>query len=173
MSKFLGIDIKALDYGGFQFFQTGLIRKVLEATGVGNSNGFPAPTKVDAPLGIDSNGSGANIDWPNSYVSSIGMMLYLSSNTILDISFAVHQCARVTHNTKSSHERAVKRIFRYLQGTKDNVLVFDPFNKLVLDCYADADFVGLWGHENPQDHICDRIRTGFVVAFANFPLFWI
>ena len=29
VSEFLGIDIKTLDNGGFQFFQTGLIRKVL------------------------------------------------------------------------------------------------------------------------------------------------
>ena len=29
LSEFLGIDIKTLDDGGFQFFQNGLIRKVL------------------------------------------------------------------------------------------------------------------------------------------------
>ena len=34
VSEFLGIDIKTLDNGGFQFCQTGLIRKVLEATGM-------------------------------------------------------------------------------------------------------------------------------------------
>ena len=34
VSEFLGIDIKTLDNGGFHFFQTGLIRKVLEATGM-------------------------------------------------------------------------------------------------------------------------------------------
>ena len=42
-------------------------------------------------------------------------------------------------------------------------LVFNPFKKLVVDCYADADFTGLWGHEDPQDPICARSRTGFVV----------
>ena len=25
-----------------------------------------------------------------------------------------------------------------------------------MDCYADADFAGLWGHEDPQDPICSR-----------------
>ena len=39
-----------------------------------------------------------------------------------------------------------------------------------MDCYADADFAGLWGHEDPQDPICDRSRTGVVVTFSNFPL---
>ena len=67
----------------------------------------------------------------------------------------------------------MKRICRYLQGTKNNVLVVNPSKKLVVDCYADADFAGLWGHENPQDPICARSRTGFVVTFANLPLLWV
>ena len=45
MSDFLGIDIKTLDDGGFQCFQIGLIRKVLEATDMGHSNGLPTSTK--------------------------------------------------------------------------------------------------------------------------------
>ena len=67
----------------------------------------------------------------------------------------------------------MKRICRYLQGTKDNGLVFNPSKKLMVDCYADADFAGLWGHEDPQDPICARSRTGFVITFANCPLLWV
>ena len=101
VSEFLGIDIKTLDNGGYYFCQTGLICKVLEATGMEHCNGFPTPTKVAAPLGTDTNGSEAKRDWPNSYDSVIGMTLYLASNTIPDISFAVKQSARFTHNTKA------------------------------------------------------------------------
>ena len=47
VSEFLGIDIKTLDDGGFQFCQTGLIRKVLEATGMSHSNGaVPDPDGI-------------------------------------------------------------------------------------------------------------------------------
>ena len=67
----------------------------------------------------------------------------------------------------------MKRICRYLQGTKDNGIVFNPSKKLVVDCYADADFAGLWGHEDPQYPICAISRTGFVVTFANCPLLWV
>ena len=52
---------------------------------MGNCNGLPTPTKVEAPLGTDANGSEAKRDWPNSYASVIGMMLYLASNTRPDI----------------------------------------------------------------------------------------
>ena len=56
-------------------------------------NGLPTPTKVEAPLGTDINGSEDNRDWPNSYASVSGMMLYLASYTRPDISFAVNQHA--------------------------------------------------------------------------------
>ena len=173
VSEFLGIDIKTLDNVGSQFCKTGLIRKVLEATGMEHCNGLTTPTKVEEPLGTDVNGSEAKIDWPNSYASVIEMMLYLASNTRLDISFDVHQCARFTHNTKVSHKTAVKRICRYLEGTKYNVLVFNPLKKLVVDCYADSDFAGLWVHEDHQDPICDRSLTLIMVTFANCPLLWV
>ena len=78
MSEFLGIDIKTLNDGGFQFFQTVLIQKFLESTGMENCNGLPTPTKVEAPLGTDANGSDAKRDWPNSYAYVIGMMLYMA-----------------------------------------------------------------------------------------------
>ena len=90
MSEFLGIDINTLDDGGFKFCQTGLIRKVLEATGTDHCNGLPTPTKVEAPLGKGANSSEAKKEWLNPYSSAIGMMLYLESNTRTDISFAVH-----------------------------------------------------------------------------------
>ena len=62
MSEFLGIYIKTLDDGGIQFFQNVLIRKVLEVTGVEQCNGLPTPTKVEAPLGTDTNGYEAKRD---------------------------------------------------------------------------------------------------------------
>ena len=96
MSEFLGIDIKTLDNGGFHICQTGLIRKVLDAIGMEHCNGLPSPY-----FGTDANGSNAKRDRPKSYASVIGVILYLTSNTRPDISFAVHQCARSTHNTKA------------------------------------------------------------------------
>ena len=51
--------------------------------------------------------------------------------------------------------------------------MFNPPKKMVVDCYVDAYFVVLWGHENPQDPIYDRGRTAFVVNFSNFPLLWV
>ena len=76
------------------------------------------------------------------------MMLYLVSNTRPDIPFVVNQCAWITHKTKASHKTAMKRMCRYLQGTKNNGSVFNPSKKVMVDCYSGAYFAGLWGHEN-------------------------
>ena len=98
-------------------------------------NGLPTPTKVEATFGTDSNGYETKRDCPNSYASVIGMMLCLASNTRPDTFFVVHQCARFTQNTKVSHKTSMKRIYRYLQGTKDNGLVFNTNKKLMVGCY--------------------------------------
>ena len=67
----------------------------------------------------------------------------------------------------------MKMICWYIQGTKYDGLVFNPSRKLVVDCYADADSAGLWGHKKPQDPICARSKTVFLVNFANHPLLWV
>ena len=67
----------------------------------------------------------------------------------------------------------MNRICQCFQGTKENGLLFNPSKKLVLYFYADADFAGMWGHENPQDPIFARSRTGFVVTFSNCHILWV
>ena len=41
-----------------------------------------------------------------------------------------------------------------------------------LDCYPGADFDGMYEHELPTDPECVKSRTGFVINFANFPVYW-
>ena len=51
VSELLVVDIKTWYYGGFQFYRTGLIRKVLEYTGMGHCNGFTSLTNFRCLLG--------------------------------------------------------------------------------------------------------------------------
>jgi hypothetical protein len=94
------------------------------------------------------------------------MLQYLLRNARPDIKFAVNQVARHTHNPKLSHEIAIKRICRYLKGTRDEGLTFKPTDVLNMDCYVDADFAGLWNVENPQEALSVKSRTGFVITLA-------
>ena len=162
MSEFLGIDIKALDDGIFQFYQTAFIRKFLEDTGMEHFNGLSTPTKVEAPIGTDRNIPKAKRYFTNSYASFVGMILYLVSNTVPDISFAIHNCSWFTYNTKASTDTEVRRIWWHLWDIKDKGLVLNPSKIMVVYFYVDADFGGLWLHDNSQDPICAKSIIVFV-----------
>eukprot|EP00956_Cyclotella_meneghiniana_P013545 scaffold19631_cov45-Cyclotella_meneghiniana.AAC.1 len=100
------------------------------------------------------------------------MLLYLSGHSRPDIAFAVHQCARYTFKPTSRHFAALKRIGRYLKGTADKGLILRPSKHLHVDCFPDADFAGLYNHEDSQDPHCVRSRTGYVILVAGCPVLW-
>ena len=62
---------------------------------------------------------------------------------------------------KRYHELALKRIGRYLKATRDCVLVLNPTKELKINCYPDADFAGMYVHENLMDPswVKSRIQT--------------
>jgi hypothetical protein len=90
-------------------------------------------------------------DW--EYASIVGMLMYLAANTRPDIAYAVHQAARYTHNPRASHAVAIKRILRYIKGTKDKGIYFTPDGTEKIDCYVDSDFAGLFSVEDKQQPI--------------------
>ena len=72
-----------------------------------------------------------------------------------------------------SHEKALKRIGRYLKATRDRGLVMKPTGELKVDAYPDADFAGLYGYEKSSDPTCTKSRTGFCITVSDCPLVWI
>ena len=151
--------------------QTSLIRKILKATHMEDCKPRSTPAS-ERPLGLDKTGDPFSEDW--DYGSVVGMLMYLV-NTRCDIQFAVHQAARFTHAPKHSHGEAVKRICRYLQGTTTKGLEFAPvtsFTDLRLDCYVDADFLGLYNVEDPLDPVSSRSRTGYIMKLGACPVTW-
>jgi hypothetical protein len=41
-----------------------------------------------------------------------------------------------------------------------------------IDAYPDADFAGMYGHEEHTDPACAKSRTRFIVTFADCLVFW-
>jgi hypothetical protein len=66
----------------------------------------------------------------------------------------------------------LKRIGRYLKTTQDKGLIIKPNQDLHLELYADADFAGLWGQEDPTDPVSVRSRTGCVITLGGAPILW-
>jgi hypothetical protein len=122
-----------------------------------------------AAIGKDVNGKEAS--GSINYASVIGMLLYLG-HSHPDISFATYQCAQYTHSPKQSHEDALKRIGHSLKGMLDKGLILTPSCSLKIDCYPDADFAGLWTHDDKQDPHCVQSCTGYIICLADCPVLW-
>ena len=77
---------------------------------------------------------------------------------------------KILTGSKLSHERAVKRIGRYLFGTKNKGIVFQPNSERGLECYVDADYAGGWSKVDAQNPENVLSRTGYVIFYAACPL---
>jgi len=170
LEAFLGIKFKRNLDGSFNMTQPALIQKVIEATGMTECNRSPTPAAPNTTLGKDPNGEPMAESW--SYPSIVGMLLYLSTNTRCDITFAVSQVARFTHDPKQSHATAIKRIVRYLAGTKDKGMIMKPDGTLAINSHSDADFAGLYKVDPMEDTSSAKSRMGFLIKLGGCPLVW-
>ena len=99
--------------------------------------------------------------------------MYLCSNTWPDIQYAIHQCARFSHNPRASHEQAdtphLPVSARNTNSRYDRQTRCQDATK----CYVDTDFAGLWNVEHEQDPVCVKSRTGFLLTLGGCPLLWV
>jgi hypothetical protein len=170
VGAFLGVDIHHNADGFLELLQPGLINKIISFCSLDSeSNQHKTPsTEI---LHEDSSGPDREHTW--NYRSMIGMLTYLSTSTRPDIAFAVHQCARFCTSPKRSHELAIRRIVRYLKGTKNRGYILHPSTTHHnIDCYVDADFAGLWSPSTAHEPTSVKSRTGYVITFASCPVLW-
>ena len=98
------------------------------------------------------------------YQSAVGSLLYLSTRTRPDISYAVSSVARFTSKPTKQHWTAVKRIFRYLNGTINLGLLYSKDKEKECTGYSDADWAG---------DVNDRKSTsGFVFKLCGAAISW-
>jgi len=72
------------------------------------------------------------------YRKAVGSLMYAPLGTRPDITFAVQTLSRFVSNPGPVHWEAVKRVFRYLKGTRELWLSFEG-RKVDLEGYTDAD----------------------------------
>ena len=77
-----------------------------------------------------------------SYTSAVGSIMYAQFSTHLDIAFIIWTLGRYLSNSGMDHWRAAKRIFKYLQRTKDYMLTYKRSDKIEIIGYSDYDFAG-------------------------------
>ena len=179
LEDYLGVQVKHHDDGAFELTQPHLIDSILKDLNLleengetkSNAKGVDMPALSTKTIGPDK--EGAEFTYPWEYRSLIGKLNFLEKSTRCDISFPTHQCARFMSNPRQSHGVAIKRIGRYLLKTREKGLFIRPNRKASFECYVDASFLGDWDKRiAEEDPDTAKSRTGFVVKYADVPIFW-
>ncbi|KAJ7972126.1 Retrovirus-related Pol polyprotein from transposon TNT 1-94 [Quillaja saponaria] len=92
------------------------------------------------------------------YANAVGSLLYAQVCTRPDIAFEVGVLGRYQSNPGSEHWVAAKKVMRYLQRTKDFMLVYRKVDHLELIGYSDSEFAGC------KDNLKSTSRYIFMLA---------
>ena len=90
--------------------------------------------------------------------------MYLLIATRPDISFAFGCASRYLEDLKEVHVGMVKRILKYIRGTKNYGILFRSKVKFSLSCFSDADYAG--------DVQTRFSRSGFVFMMNSACIAW-
>ena len=160
--SFLGIQIKQ-DSKAIWIGQPGYLARVLETFGMTNAK--PVSTPIDAGMKLQTESPVSNRPVDTLlYQSAVGSLQYLSNWTRPDITYAVNKAAQYSANPQKEHWIAIKRIMRYLIGTKDHGMSYRKGSEEGLSGYCDADWAG--------DTSDRKSTSGYVFNLAGSPISW-
>lgn len=88
------------------------------------------------------------------YASAVGSLMYAQVCTRPDIAFTVGILGRYQSNPGLDHWKAAKKVMRYLQGTKDYMLMYRQTDNLEVIGYSDLDFAScVDSRKSTSEHI--------------------
>jgi hypothetical protein len=99
------------------------------------------------------------------YCAIIGKVMYLSTCTCPDISFAVRELAKFMSNYGTKHFEATKHLLRYLQGSRGRGITYgnSPNPLPIFRSFINSD----WAMSEGRKSV-----SGFVIECGNGPLTW-
>jgi hypothetical protein len=171
ISDYLGVKVEMLPDGRIKL-SPHLIDQILEDLGLNLQNTVekPSPALSSKIIGRDLEGKPFNKRW--EYRSVIGKLNFLEKSTILELGYSAHQCTRFCTAPRESHAIAVKRIGRYLKGTRDKGLILKPDDDS-FKVFVDADHSGNCKFGETEDDMSTaKSRTGYDIKYAGCPIVW-
>ena len=122
--------------------QTGYIDKVLEWFSMQNSKKGLLPFRHGVPLFDDQRPKTheeENMMRQVPYASAVGSLMYAMLSTWLDICYLVGMVSQYQSNPGPKHWQAIKHILKYLQRTRNYILVYWCEDMISIG-YTDSDF---------------------------------
>ncbi|XP_075102326.1 secreted RxLR effector protein 161-like [Nicotiana tabacum] len=145
-SYVIGIEIfRTRSQGLLRLSQKGYIERILERFNMNNCSAGIVPIQKGDKFSL--------MQFPKNdverkemesipYSSIVGSLMYAQTCPRSNISFAVGMLGRCQSNPRIDHWKVVKKLLRYLKGTKDYILMYRRSKHLEVVGYSDSDFAG-------------------------------
>ncbi|XP_049855294.1 uncharacterized protein LOC126335864 [Schistocerca gregaria] len=156
LNNFLGIKIKQYEDGAIMISQEKYTEEILQRFRMSECN------TISTPIGREDNNQNEEVSSSVPYREAFGCLMYLSTVTPPDISFAVNKAARAMEKPTTEDWDRVNRIFRHLKGTLHFGIVYNKKEELKI--YADADFAG--------DNRTRRSTAGILAKYSGGAVSW-
>uniref|UniRef100_A0AAV1VIC9 Reverse transcriptase Ty1/copia-type domain-containing protein n=1 Tax=Peronospora matthiolae TaxID=2874970 RepID=A0AAV1VIC9_9STRA len=156
----LGIELLDGEDGSVTLCQRRYVDDILKRFGMDDCKAVSSPVNMSSRL--VSRDAATKVDAP--FREAVGALMHLTTATRPDIAFAVGYVSRFMENPQEEHWVAVKRIFRYLQGTKTHGICYKLSARIDFRGYSDADWAG---------DLTDRKSTsGYTFMLLGAPVSW-
>ena len=156
----LGIELVNNNDRSVKMCQRRYVDDVLKHFGMSDCKAVISPTDISSRL--TSSNAATKINVP--FREAVGALMHLMTATRPDIAFAVSYVSRFMETPQVEHWMEVKRILRYLQGTKSFGICFKPCDKVDFCGYSDADWAG--------DHADRKSTSGYAFMLMGAPVSW-
>jgi hypothetical protein len=170
-AHYVGVNIKKLRDGSYEFTQCALIDSIIDGVGLKDAKVKPVPAKVSLQLHAFKHEPPFNLDF--NYRSAVGKLNCLAQTTRPDIMYATHQIAKYSSDPRQSHGEAMLYLVCYLKKMQDLGLKFKPDPKKGFECYFDANFSGNWNKAfTAVDPSTAKSQSGWIIFYARCPISW-
>src|SRR5207248_6191367 len=143
--------------------QTSYIDQVLKRYGMENCKPVSTPIDANARLSKADDAYAPSKEDVTAFQSMLGSIMYIMCQSRPDIAFGVSKLSQYAARPDNSHWTALKRILRYLSGTKEYGIVYGG-DTFVLTGWTDSDWAG--------DLDDSRSTAGYVFLLAGGAVSW-
>jgi Reverse transcriptase (RNA-dependent DNA polymerase) len=160
VKNYLGINVERDNFGNYSICQSNYIEKIINEAGLcdAKESSFPMDVgyyKLDGEL-LNNN---------DEYRKLIGMLLFVATHTRPDIAASVSILSQKVSNPRNTDMNEVKRMIRYLKGTKYMRLCLSIDDKgNLIQIYSDANWA--------EDRNNRKSNTGYFCALFGGAISW-
>ena len=152
--------------GTIKISQPGQIENILNTHQMSSANTHSSPmepnannTPIEAPAEYKADPSDVT-----AFKSTLGQVMYLMVRTRPDIAYAVCKLSTFSNNPTITHWKALKRVLRYLAGTRNRGVTYGGASNMNLMGWTDADWAG--------DVDSARSTAGYVFTLNGGAISW-